>query len=391
MTTRYVLAMVILFAVAVVSVIAMRRKLKLDSKKTVPPPLTLGRFLTALSVFAGLWVNGYLFRRFWPNASIAAEIGVAVGFTICVLLLYRKHIPRGSTNLRSCWRIAEGLAGTALFAVENHNRLHEATTDTHSSGWVWLIGAGIVIGLILLLIGPTMVLGWMLHKAQERGDHRGSMRVLDRFGSLLGRSMREDFRAVLLVYAGEPKQAESLIRSVIENRKQTALKDDLNKNLGQALIDQKRYSEAGTIFEQVVKGSPQRMGGYDGLAEVRILEGRPREALELIEQAIRCEEARSWVVRKLEAYEQGHLWANRAWADAALGWRGKAEEALERALQAAGKNKLELAGVHYRAGMLWNILDRPVKAREHFRAALDLDPDGRYGKKSREAELMAIS
>jgi tetratricopeptide (TPR) repeat protein len=313
MTTSYVLAIVILFAVAVVSVIAMRRKLKLDSQQVIPHPLTLGRFLTALSVFAGLWVNGYLFRRFWPNASIAAEIGVAVGFTICVLLLYRKHIPRGSTNLRSWWRIAEGLAGTALFAVENHNRLHEAATDSHSSGWAWLIGAGIVIGLILLLIGPTMVLGWMLHKAQERGDHRGSMRVLDRFGPLLGRSMREDFRAMLLVYAGEPKQAESLIRSVIGNRKQTALKDDLNKNLGQALIDQKRYSEAGTIFEQVVKGSPQQMGGYDGLAEVRILEGRPREALELIEQAIRCEEARSWIVRKFEAYEQGHLWANRAW------------------------------------------------------------------------------
>lgn len=111
----------------------------------------------------------------------------------------------------------------------------------------------------------------------------------------------------------------------------------------------------------------------------------------MIEQAIRWEEARPWVVRKFEAYEQGHLWANRAWAEAALGWRGKAEEALERALKAAGKNKLELAGVHYRAGMLWNILDRPGKAREHFRAALKLDPDGRYGKKSREAELMAIS
>lgn len=75
-----------------------------------------------------------------------------------------------------------------------------------------------MIGLILLLIGPTMVLAWMLHKTQERGDHRGSMRVLDRFGHLSGRTLREDFRAMLLVYAGEPKQAESLIRSVIENR-----------------------------------------------------------------------------------------------------------------------------------------------------------------------------
>jgi len=123
MTTNYVLALVFLFAVSVVSVIAVRRKLKLDSKKAAPPPLTLGRFLTGPAVFAGLWANGYLFRRFWPNASIVAEIGVAVGFTICVLLFYRQHVPRDSTNLRSWWSVAKGLAGTALFAFENHVRL----------------------------------------------------------------------------------------------------------------------------------------------------------------------------------------------------------------------------------------------------------------------------
>jgi tetratricopeptide (TPR) repeat protein len=243
---------------------------------------------------------------------------------------------------------------------------------------------------IFFLIAPTMLVAWLIHRAQERGDHQGSMRVLDRFEFLLLKQVREDFRAMLLVYMGEAKQAEALIRSVIEDRQQTALKDELNKNLGEALIDQGRYAEAGPIFEQVIKGSPERMGGYDGLAEVRILEGRPSEAIELIEQAIKYEEARSGFVRRFEAYEQGHLLANRAWAEAAQGWRAPAEQTLERAFKAAGINKPELAGVHYRAGMLWNVLKQPGKAREHFRAAQSLDPHGRNGKKSREAELVSV-
>jgi tetratricopeptide (TPR) repeat protein len=247
----------------------------------------------------------------------------------------------------------------------------------------------LVPAAIFFLIAPPMVIAWLIHKAQERGDHLSSMRVLDRFGGLLWRPVREDFRAMLLVYSGEANEAEALIRSVIEDRQQTALKDEMNKTLGQALIDQGRYSEAGAIFEQVIKGSPERMGGYDGLAEVRILEGRPSEAIELIEQAIHREVARPGMVRRFEAYEQGHLWANRAWAEAALGWRPLAEQALERAFKAAGNNKPELAGVHYRAGMSWNILQQPAKAREHFRAALELDPQGRNGKKAREAQRTA--
>jgi hypothetical protein len=97
------------------------------------------------------------------------------------------------------------------------------------------------------------------------------------------------------------------------------------------------------------------------------------------------------LVCRVEAYEQGHLWANRAWAEAASGWRANAEQALGRAFAAAGKHKSEAAGVHYRAGMRWNALGSAAKTREHFRAARALDPDGRYGKMSRESEPIAIS
>jgi Tfp pilus assembly protein PilF len=334
-----------------------------------------------------------LFARIWPNASIAVEIAVAGALVIIILVLYRRFVPRSSERKKSrWWEIVEYIGGIVLFVLDTHWRYHKGpATVSSGSGWNWVLIVSIVVGVIFLWIAPTMVLAWMINKTYERGDHQSGMRLIDRFGRLIPRSLREDFRTMVLLYSGEPKQAESLIRSVLENRKEEALRNELNGTLGQALIDQGRYGEAEALFEQVIQGSPLRMGGYDGLAEVRILQGRPREAFELIDQAIRCEEARSGLVRRFEAYEQGHLWANRAWAEAASGWRAKAEQALERAFAAAGKHKPELAGVHYRAGMLWNALGSHAKAREHFRAARELDPEGRYGKKSSEAELIAIS
>jgi tetratricopeptide (TPR) repeat protein len=391
MTTMPILLLVLLFVLSFVIVMLVRRRAAPDVKEAAPP--TLSRFLTGLAIFGAVWANGFLFARFWPNMSLVVEIGVAGALVILILLLYRRLVPRSSAGKkRRWWEVIEYAGGILLFVLDTHWRYHKPpATVSSGSGGHWLLIVPAVVGVIFLLIAPVIVLGWMIHKAYERGDHQGAMRLIDRFGCLIPRSLREDFRTMVLLYSGEPKQAESLIRSELENRKEAVLRNELNGTLGQALLDQGRYTEAEALFEQVIQGSPQRMGGYDGLAEIRILQGRPREAFELIEQAIRCEEARSRLVRRFEAYEQGHLWANRAWAEAALGWRAKAEQALERAFAAARKSKPELAGVHYRAGMLWNVLGSQVKAREHFRAARALDPEGRYGKKSRESELIAIS
>jgi hypothetical protein len=71
----------------------------------------------------------------------------------------------------------------------------------------------LVPAAIVLLVAPPMVIAWLIHRAQERGDHSGSIRVLDRFGWLLVKPMRDDFRAMLLVYSGEPEQQPVLYPS----------------------------------------------------------------------------------------------------------------------------------------------------------------------------------
>lgn len=71
------------------------------------------------------------------------------------------------------------------------------------------------------------------------------MRVLNWFGRFVIQSASEDFRAMLLVYAGEPKQAESHIHSVIENRTEAVLKNELNLSRGDA-VERSRQSGKGS-------------------------------------------------------------------------------------------------------------------------------------------------
>jgi tetratricopeptide (TPR) repeat protein len=359
-----------------------------------PNPFKLSMVLTGLAIFGAIWANGFLFARFWPNASAFVEIWIAVALAMGIMLLYWWRVPRNpSSKKRSWWRVVDYSAGVVVFALETHSRYHSPRqTASPDSGWKWfLIVPGAFLVIVLAYIAPALILTATFHKAYARGDHRGAMRMMDQFGRFVRQSLRDDCRSLLLLYAGEAKQAELLIRSVLENPSHSVLKNELSLTLGQALMDQGRQGEAAAIFEQVIEGSPKRMGGYDGLAEVRILEGRASEALDLIDRALQAEAARPSLVRRFEGYSQGHLWANRAWAEAAVGWRAQAEQALQRAFEASGNHKPERAGVHYRAGMMWSVLGSPAKAGEHFRAARELDPEGRYGKKGAPGQLVTIS
>jgi tetratricopeptide (TPR) repeat protein len=253
-------------------------------------------------------------------------------------------------------------------------------------------GSGLILASLAalgsLLFAPGIILAWMIHRRYERGDHKGAKQVLDRFGWLgfLG-SMQEDFRALVFLYAGEADQAEATSRAVLRELKHPVLRAAASNTLGQALLDQGRYAEAEATFGQVIEGRPEGMDGYDGLAEIRILQGRFDEAFGLTDQAIQFEQTRSALTRAFEAYEQGHMLANRAWAQAALGRRAEAEQTFERAFHAARLHKPEMAAVNYRAGLAWTLFGNPAKAHDYFQAARELDPEGRNGKKARAADM----
>jgi hypothetical protein len=203
MTTRLILMLLFLLVLPVAAATLIYRKSSRDAKDAAPP--TLSRFLTGLAIFGAVWANGFLFAKFWPNVSLLVEIGVAGALVILILLLYSRLVPRSSAvKKRPWWEIVEYFAGILLFALDTHWRYHSpSATVSSGSCWYWVGIVSAVVGVIFLLIVPIVVLVWMIHKAQERGDHQGTMRLIDRFGGLIPRSLREDFRTMVLLYSGD--------------------------------------------------------------------------------------------------------------------------------------------------------------------------------------------
>jgi tetratricopeptide (TPR) repeat protein len=75
--------------------------------------------------------------------------------------------------------------------------------------------------------------------------------------------------------------------------------------------------------------------------------------------------------------------ATRAWALALLGRRQEAEQAIERALLLRGDAMAgSVASTRIKVGMALAAMDQPDKALEHFRAAYDADPKGKYGARA---------
>jgi tetratricopeptide (TPR) repeat protein len=74
-----------------------------------------------------------------------------------------------------------------------------------------------------------------------------------------------------------------------------------------------------------------------------------------------------------------------AWAVAAnSGAAAEVESLLAESFKLCGtKTKPILAQIHYQAGKAYEALKMPEKAREHFRQAAEVDPNGIYGRLAR--------
>jgi cytochrome c-type biogenesis protein CcmH/NrfG len=64
------------------------------------------------------------------------------------------------------------------------------------------------------------------------------------------------------------------------------------ENLGDVLLDQRRYREATEVFAASTKILPEHADGYHGIAEVLLRQDRDAErALQLVDKAIQLKES----------------------------------------------------------------------------------------------------
>jgi tetratricopeptide (TPR) repeat protein len=242
--------------------------------------------------------------------------------------------------------------------------------------WVFLADAlGYLFIALLLLWVLSIVLGALGYAAgrfAKRALWRADYDSALRWSALQGPFGRR-FRASALILAGRPAEAERLFRG---RAKELHL-------LAGALADQGRFPEAEECLEQALRldigdGSPCAT-----FAEWRLAQGiEPEAALELVEQALNALKSASLKPAQTEALLASRL-AVKARALAALGRKPEALAAIDEAFRhVEWKCAPALASIHWEAGMTFAALAQAEDANTQFRNAVELDPNGKYGKRS---------
>ncbi len=279
--------------------------------------------------------------------------------------------------------------------------------------------------LISVLAAAVTILPPLVHLSFTRAPlhwvrtalGRGRYDEARRRVQLLSRFLGPDYNLLLLeaeilLLAGRHGEAEQIVRArlVEEARNSPALLlagrqlDALLAVLGQALTGQGRYEEAMRAMEGAIELKPERAVPYSDLAEVYLYQGtEPARALELLEQVLAVKVAGEPALnlalpsKKVvgeeyqlpEYYWQAILWADQAWALALLGRHLDAAPALEQARRVIGRRFLPgVAAVYYRAGQVLRLRGDRAAAMEHWRQAVELDPQG-YGGRLAAAALQA--
>jgi tetratricopeptide (TPR) repeat protein len=196
------------------------------------------------------------------------------------------------------------------------------------------------------------------------------------------------FRGTMLHHLGRLDEAEASLREGLpleENPRQRAL---VYNTIASVLMDQGRYPEAIAFFENAGRAWPDRGSSHSGIAEVWLRQGREfPEALDHARQAAEIDRAASGMKKEALDSRLGEDLAMLAWAVAAnSGAAAEVESLLAESFKLCGtKTKPILAQIHYQAGKAYEALKMPEKAREHFRQAAEVDPNGIYGRLARAA------
>ena len=204
------------------------------------------------------------------------------------------------------------------------------------------------------------------------------------------------FRGTMLHHLGRLQEAEASLREGLpleENPQQRAL---VYNTLATVLMDQGRYPEAITFFENAASAWPDRGSSHAGIAEVWLRQGREfPEALVHARQAVEIDRAASGMKKEALETRLGEDLAVLAWAVAANSTTSstatsEAAKEVDSLLAEAfhlcgGKTKPVVAQVHYHAGKAYESLLQGEKACEHFRQAAEADPKGTYGRLARAA------
>jgi tetratricopeptide (TPR) repeat protein len=188
--------------------------------------------------------------------------------------------------------------------------------------------------------------------------------------------IRAPFRrrsGLALLRAGRYREAERVQQSDIAGLDGPLELAYAYETLGDALLEQGRYSEAMRNYEAALDAHPRFRRAYRGMAEVLLRQGGdPGQALERVE--------------RISENPPDDYWSLKAWALAELGRNEEAAPAVDNALRSTNpSSRTDLAATWRRVGLAMREMGRPGEAAVFLKHAAEIDPHGRWGMLAKAA------
>ena len=354
----------------------------------VPVELEIGErqlassgWIWAIYIFGGS-LAFYFIRKAWPQAPYwmipVLIIAVHIVITVQQSLVKRKPqawdpIGPGAPSQYDWGKTLKSVGGAVFFIlILNADRFPALRFLRGYMFWAVIVAA----------IGYKSLGIRLMNQALRRADYDGALKVIRGF-HFYNPSGSEGLRMSghILLLAGRYREAEDVLRRSFTSSHAAATYGMALEYLGDTLMEEGRYDEAQRSFEAALHTFTWLRRPYRGMAEMLLRRGQdPQKALQYVESIVDFA-GLSQLQIKNNGRPQDDYWSLKAWALACAGRSSEVAGAIENALKATSPKCLpDLAATHYRAGMAMQALGNVSEAKEHFRRAVEYDPQGRRGR-----------
>jgi len=249
--------------------------------------------------------------------------------------------------------------------------------------WWILVAKGALLLAVAIVAAATIHWAasirrlWLARRALFRGNYERALQQMDKVKAVAG----YEFRAVILILAGRPQEAEAIIAKLGSEARDPMERARRLTILAELLMDQGRWEQAKEALAEAIRNDAGVGSPCVGLADWYLLQGlEPQRASDLVDQA---NNAPGIAALKLSVRESTLAFrsATKALALARLGRHRESESAIAEAFRLADvKHVPGMAHLHWRAGLTFAAIGQRSKAREHAQEASAIDPHGKYGK-----------
>ncbi len=356
-------------------------------------PWQIATLIALLLVATTIW----MYQQYVPEwqmivtVLLVAAAGLLAWMSVALIRAYPTQDANGRAFLRG--RVMDWTGAillllmlTSIFPAWLWQQLDPAGSNFMTLFFVYIVG--IIAFTIVLVANQRLPVYWVFRGPLERGDYDGALRRVELLLRWCPQNIYfKSMRAILLLFAVRPDEAEQLTRDLLANpHTNSATLASTATNLGYALLRQNRYDDALPFLEAGVRIQPEFGSLYGGVASYYSRQKiEPQRALELRNRAVELT-PRPKKLRGIESYMWVGLLSGLAVAAAQAGDDSRADAALNQAFKDCDRRFIPaLATVHSDAGLIARLRGHEADAQSHFAHAAELDPNGHGGHVARGA------